>query len=171
MTLKAPHPLDALGLFYSQNRQWLLGWLRKRLECNQRAADLLQDTFVRLMKRHEWLEAQEPRAYVMTVAKRVLIDHWRRERIEQAYLEALLQWPEDEAPSPETQLQLLEQLIEIDRRLEVLPDVTRRVFLYAQLDGMTYAEIAQTLDISISSVKRHLIRAASSCFFPKISDE
>ncbi|KDE38759.1 Sigma factor, ECF subfamily [Nitrincola lacisaponensis] len=171
MMLKEPQARDALGLLYSQNRQWLLGWLCKRLGCSQRAADLLQDTFIRLLKRDEWQEAQEPRAYLMTVAKRVLIDHWRRERIEQAYLDALLQLPEAEAPSPETQHQLLELLLEIDRRLEGLPDLTRRTFLHAQLDGMTYAEIAQTLNISISSVKRHLIRATSRCYFPDLTGE
>lgn len=171
MMLKEPQARDALGLLYSQNRQWLLGWLCKRLGCSQRAADLLQDTFIRLLKRDEWLEAQEPRAYLMTVAKRVLIDHWRRERIEQAYLDALLQFPEAEAPSPETQHQLLELLLEIDRRLEGLPDLTRRTFLHAQLDGMTYVEIAQTLNISISSVKRHLIRATSRCYFPDLTGE
>lgn len=169
--LKEPQARDTLGLLYSQNRQWLLGWLCKRLGCSQRAADLLQDTFVRLLKRDEWLEAQEPRAYLMTVAKRVLIDHWRRERIEQAYLDALMQLPEAEAPSSETQHQFLELLLEIDRRLEGLPDLTRQTFLHAQLDGMTYAEIAQALKISISSVKRHLIRAASCCYFPEQSDE
>lgn len=169
MIFKEPQARDALGLLYSQNRQWLLGWLCKRLGCSQRASDLLQDTFVRLLKRDEWSQAQEPRAYLMTVAKRVLIDHWRRERIEQAYLDALQQLPEAEAPSPETHHQFLELLVEIDRRLDGLPALTRQAFLHAQLDGMTYSEIALALGMSVSSVKRHLIRATSRCYFPDLT--
>lgn len=166
---KEPSTHNDLGVLYSQNRQWLLGWLCKRLGCNHRAADLVQDTFMRLLKRDEWQQAREPKAYLMTVAKRVLIDHWRHQRIEDAYLEALQHLPVADAPSPETQHQLLALLIEIDRRLDGLPEITRRAFLYAQLDGMTYAEISEQLNISISTVKRHLIQAASRCYFPDLN--
>ncbi|TPE71046.1 RNA polymerase subunit sigma, partial [Burkholderia pseudomallei] len=79
------------------------------------------------------------RAFLTTVAQRVLYNHWRRERLERAYLDALAQWPEAVAPSPETRAVLFETLVEVDRMLDGLPAVVRRAFLLAQLDGMTHA--------------------------------
>lgn len=47
---------------YSNHRGWLYAWLRKKLSCSHRAADLTQDIFVRLLCRKEPVLIQEPRA-------------------------------------------------------------------------------------------------------------
>jgi RNA polymerase sigma factor (sigma-70 family) len=120
---------------------------------------------VRLLAREEPVEAREPRALLTTVAQRVLYNHWRREQVERAWLEALALVPEALAPSPEDQAVLLETLCEIDRLLDGLPVIVKRAFLLAQLDGATHTEIAATLGISLATVKRHLAKAAAQCFF------
>lgn len=165
MSAHEPVIREHLHTIYVENQGWLTGWLNKKLGCSHRAADLLHDTFMRLLARDELVKAQEPKAYLMTVAKRVLVDHWRRERIERAYLDALLQVPEDVAPSAEEQHLLLETLIEVDRLLSGLPVLVKRAFLYAQLDGFKQTEIATTLNISISTVKRYLVQAGTHCYF------
>lgn len=150
---------------YSNHHAWLYAWLRKKLSCSHYAADLTQDIFVRLLCREEPVLIQEPRAFLTTVAKRLLANHWRREQFERIYLEALAQAPQGLAPSPEERAILLETLLEIDRLLEGLPPLVKRTFLYAQLDGMTQAEIATELGISITTVKRYLLRACTQCYF------
>lgn len=163
-------PDDPIGSLYVDNQRWLQRWLHRKLGCAHRASDLLQDTFVRLLAREEDLNAREPRAYLMTVAKRVLIDHWRRAHIEQVYLEAVAQLPEAVAPDPQEQMLLLETLVEIDRMLDGLPALTKRVFLLVQLDGLKQADIADRLGISVSTVKRHLVTAATQCYFIRTAD-
>jgi len=150
---------------YSNHHGWLQAWLRKKLGCAHRAADLAHDTFVRLLARDEPLALDEPRAFLTTVAQRVLFNHWRREQIERAYLEALAHRPEALAASPEERAVLLETLCEIDAQLNGLPIAVKRAFLLAQLDGASHADIATQLKISISTVKRHLVRAGTQCFF------
>ncbi len=156
---------DFVAELYVGHHGWLHGWLRKKLGCSHRAADLAHDTFVRLLARDEPVAIQEPRAFLTTVAQRVLANHWRREQIERAYLEALAQAPQACALSPEERAILLETLIEIDRLLAGLPPQAKQAFLYAQLDGMGQADIAAELGISISTVKRHLVRAGAQCYF------
>lgn len=167
-------PRDALhhqvGSLYGDHHGWLYGWLRKKLGCSQRAADLAQDTFVRLLAREESVAIREPRAFLTTVAQRVLANHWRREQIERAYLAALAQGPVVLTPSPEERAMLLETLVEIDRLLDALPQQVRRAFLLAQFDGAGHADIAGVLGISISTVKRHLVRAAGQCYFALAAD-
>ncbi|MCA8075581.1 sigma-70 family RNA polymerase sigma factor [Burkholderia cepacia] len=144
---------------------WLRGWLSRRLGCAHRAADLAHDTFMRLLARDEPIGADEPRAFLTTVAQRVLSNHWRRELIERAYLDALAQRPEAYAPSPEERAVVLETLLEIDRLLDGLPLAAKRAFLLAQLDGLTQAEIARELGVSLATVKRYLVKAGTQCFF------
>nr|WP_315397903.1 sigma-70 family RNA polymerase sigma factor [uncultured Duganella sp.] len=150
---------------YSDHHGWLHAWLRKKLGCSHRAADLAHDTFVRLLARDEPVAIAEPRAFLTTVAQRVLANHWRREQIERAYLEALAQMPAALSPSPEERAILFETLVEIDRLLAGLPPLAKRAFLYAHLDGMSQADIAAELGISVTTVKRHLVRAGAQCYF------
>ncbi|MGV8287113.1 hypothetical protein ACV34F_30050, partial [Pseudomonas aeruginosa] len=51
-------------------------------------------------------------------ARRVLCNHYRRQDVERAYLEALASLPEREVPSEETPAIVLETLVELDRLLD-----------------------------------------------------
>jgi RNA polymerase sigma factor (sigma-70 family) len=158
-------PADCVAELYRDHHGWLHAWLRRKLGCSHRAADLAHDTFVRLLAKEEPLPIREPRAFLTTVAQRVLANHWRREQIERAYLDALALVPEALSPSPEESAVLLETLVEIDRLLAGLPVAVKRAFLHAQLDGLSHAEIGTALGISITTVKRYLVRAGAQCYF------
>ncbi|MBB1601687.1 sigma-70 family RNA polymerase sigma factor [Variovorax sp. UMC13] len=158
------HPL--VQAFYVEHHGWLQGWLRRKLDNPFDAADLAQDTFVRLLGAPGLERVDAPRAYLTTVARNLLINHVRRRAIEQAYLDALALLPEPVAPPPEQRLMVLETLVEIDRRLSGLPVQAKKAFLLAQLEGLGQAEIAAALGLSVSTVKRHLAKAAMRCFFP-----
>lgn len=149
---------------YVDHQGWLNGWLRRQLGCSQKAADLAQDTFVRVLTKDQGLEAiREPRAFLHTVARGLLINHWRRKQIEQAYLDALAMQPESFAPSPESQAQVVETLLQVDAMLARLPDKVRRAFLLSQLQGLTYAAIAVELGVSERMVKKYMAQAMLHC--------
>ncbi|MGH8816290.1 MAG: sigma factor, partial [Achromobacter pestifer] len=72
-----PNPVlasgDAVQLLYRTHHGWLHNWLRAKLGNTFDAADLAQDTFVRVLRhRHELEALREPRAYLTTIAKRLL---------------------------------------------------------------------------------------------------
>lgn len=150
---------------YSDHHQWLQGWLRKKLGCHHSAADLAHDTFMRLLSKPEPLQVRESRALLVTVARSVLSNHWRRQKIERAYLLALAARPEHVAPSLEEQALLLETLEELDRLLDGLEPVVRTAFLLSQLDGLAHGEIAMRLGVSVTTVKRYIVKAGVQCFF------
>ena len=158
-------PSSSLEGLYLDHHNWLTGWLRRRLGCPDSAADLAQDTFMRLLQGREPPLLNEPRAFLTTVAKRVLCNHYRRQDLERAYLQALAQLPEALAPSEEHRAIIFETLLELDRLLDGLPLVVKRAFLMAQVDGLSYAEIGAQLGISLATVKRYLNKAAMRCYF------
>lgn len=151
------------GTLYSEHHAWLATWLGRKLHCRSLGADLAHDTFLRILSTRLPLDLREPRAYLTTIAKGLLNNHLRRQQLELAYLEALATAPEAVQPSPEDRLAVLETLTEIDRILDRLPAKTRQVFMLAQLDGLGYADIATLLDISLSTVKRHMVQAFQRC--------
>ncbi|MGJ7605498.1 sigma-70 family RNA polymerase sigma factor [Variovorax sp. LT1R20] len=148
---------------YSDHHGWLQSWLRKKLGNSCDAADLAQDTFARLLTARNPEVIAQPRAYLTSVAKNILVNWYQRQALERAYLEALAVMPEPEAPSPEQRLVILQTLHEIDAMLDALKPLARRAFLLSQLDGMKYEDIARELGVSLATVKRYMQQGFRGC--------
>lgn len=91
---------------YNEHNIWLKSWLRTKLNCSYQAADLAQDTFVRVLMRRDELnmtQLRKPQAYLRVIAKGLLVDHFRRKDVERTFLEALSYLPQPEVISPEAQ--------------------------------------------------------------------
>ncbi|MNL04370.1 putative RNA polymerase sigma factor FecI [compost metagenome] len=163
-----PNPVlasgDTVQCLYRSHHGWLQNWLRAKLGNTFDAADLAQDTFVRVLRhRHDLDALREPRAYLTTIAKRLLLNHHRRRSVENAYLEALALMPEQIAPPAEQRLIILETLQEIDEMLAGLSLPARQAFLMAQLEDLSHGEIAQRLNVSLRTVHRYIARGFEQC--------
>ena len=171
LSTAAPDPLDAL---YRDHHGWLQGWLRRKTGCGTDAADLAQDTFLRILAAPRNIEQaaalREPRSFLATIARRVMIDHFRRRALERAWLETLAAQPEPLAISPEDSALIIETLLRFDVMLDGLGSKVRRAFLLSQLDGLGYAEVALQLGVSVSSVKKYVARATEQCLLLMIED-
>ena len=148
---------------YVDHYGWLTGWIRRKLGDAGVAADLAQDAFVSIIDAGTASSIREPRPFLATVARRLLSHYHRRQALESSYLELLAELPEAHAPAPEFRLMALQTLSQIDRALEGLPVKVREAFLLAHLLDLKYAEIAQRLNVSASSVKQYLLRANRQC--------
>ncbi|WP_350581183.1 sigma-70 family RNA polymerase sigma factor [Pseudomonas sp. HY2-MNA-CIBAN-0224] len=153
----------ALHLLYSEHNGWLKSWLRARLGNANDAADLAQDTFVRLLASRDIEQIREPRTYLSAIARALMIDKFRRRALEQAYCEALALHPEPMDISPEKRLLILETLVAIDSMLDGLGERTRQIFLSVQLEGLSYVATGKRLGVSVTTVKKHVIRAMTHC--------
>ena len=144
---------------YREHHRWLHGWISQRLGCAEQARDLAQDAFIKVMKQRRMPVLHQPRAYLSSVARNLLVDLFRRRSVESAYLEALARQPEGAAISAEDRHSIVETLLQIDQMLDSMGERTRKVFLLAQLDGLSYVAIARQLELSVTTVRKHFIRA------------
>ncbi len=155
--------LSDIEHLYGAHHGWLKGWLRSRIGNSADAADLAQDTFLRVLTLRQLPALREPRHYLVTIARGLLIDKARRRVLEQAYLDALAARPEPLQISPETYHQIIESLLAIDAMLDGLGARTRQIFLMVQLDGLSYVEVGKQLGLSVTTVKNHLGKALMQC--------
>jgi RNA polymerase sigma factor (sigma-70 family) len=150
---------------YSDHHGWLRDWLRHKLGDAFNAADLAQETFISIITGGTANEIVQPRPFLVTVARRLMAHRYRRQLLETSYLDALAALPQDTAPSPEAQLLAVEALDQLERALGSLPPPVKEAFLLAHLEELSYAEIAERLGVSASSVKQYLSRANRQCLF------
>ncbi|WP_179537824.1 MULTISPECIES: sigma-70 family RNA polymerase sigma factor [Pseudomonadaceae] len=149
---------------FGEHHGWLFERLRARLGCRHDAADMAAETFAQVVAMRDQRKIHEPRALLTTIAKRLVFASWRRRDLERAYLAALTAEPERLAPSAEDHYLLLETLVEIDRLLDGLSSKARAAFLYSQLDGLTYAQIAVELGVSVTRVHQYIVQGLRACY-------
>lgn len=159
------HALDSTPLhqLYQAHSGWLKTWLRTRVGNTADAADLAQDTFLRVLAARNAEAIREPRTYLSSIARALMIDRFRRQAVEQAYLDVLALRPEPMDISPETRLLIIETLTEVDAMLDNLGERTRTIFLAVQLEGLSYVAAGERFGVSVTTVKKHMIRALTNC--------
>lgn len=148
---------------FSGHGKWLLTRLLQRLRNRADAEDVTSETFLRVLAGGHLTALKEPRAYLTTVAKSILIQQWRRRDIETAYLETLATLPQAVQPSPEERMLLIEALERLSVALDKLSAKARTAFLMSQLDGLTYAEIAERIGVSSSMVRQYMAQGLRCC--------
>lgn len=159
MSSIARTPTQQLALLYAEHRSWLSVFIQRRMGCPETTADLIQDTYLRILTSGRLPESHDARRYLTHIAKGLMIDVFRRKRIENAYIDYLQQQPEVLAPSVETHALMIEALTQMDALLHKLPANVRQALLLRQLDGLSYQQIAEKMNVSVSSVEKYIAKA------------
>lgn len=161
--MSLPAHTAAIEQIYEQHHSWLYGWLKGKLHNTCDAADVAHDTFLRILAARNAAHIREPRDYLATIARGLVIDRYRRCAIETAYLQTLAARPEGLVISEEDKALIIETLVAVDKALAGLGTRARQIFILSQVDGMTYQQIALQLKVSLTTVKKHMIRALTEC--------
>jgi RNA polymerase sigma-70 factor (ECF subfamily) len=156
--------LSQVEALYTDHHGWLQGWLRGRLGNQHQAADLAQDTFLRLLVSRRLPQAEQGRGFLLQIARNLVIDQWRRQRIEQAYLHTLASVEEPVLITLEERAVIIETLVRIDRMLDTLASNVRAALLMSQFEGLNYQQISERLGVSLSSVQKYMTRAIQACY-------
>jgi RNA polymerase sigma factor (sigma-70 family) len=150
---------DALTDLYDENHSWLYTWLCRKLGNQFDAADVAQETFIKLMYKHTTYQLDQPRALLTTIAKNIMHNLWHKAQIRQAYHDVLLQADCAYAPSPEEELIAIEVLLELNRFISSLKPRERKIFIMSKIEKMRYEDIAEQLNVSLITVKRDMKQA------------
>lgn len=156
--------ITTLGDEFIEHRSRLRDVAARILGCSQRADDVVQDAFVKIIEVPAEFDIKQPVAYLYRVVRNLAIDRHRRRSFEYDVFaeedEGLL--VQQEGHTPEAIVISREYLRLLSQALETLPARTRQVFELHRLGGMTQREVAARLDISTTLVN-FLIRDAMDC--------
>ena len=87
-----------------------------------------------------------------------------RQALERAYEQSLTILEPEHMPSPETRLLVLEALDAVGQVLDGLGSKVREIFLLSQLDGLTYPQIAERMDLTVNVVQKAMLKAYRHCY-------
>ena len=154
---------DAFRGFYAD----ILYFLRKRTDNASDAADMTQDVFTQWLDYRDRAKVEQPRAFLFQMARNLLRDHWRKQKVRQAVhadqVERDAEPVIDEHNPPMAaalRLQRLEQLKEV---LAELSPRRREALMLHRFEGLSQAQIAERMGISTSMVEKHIAFALLHC--------
>jgi RNA polymerase sigma-70 factor (ECF subfamily) len=126
------------------------------------AEDAAQETFLRAYtKLHTYQHARKFSSWLLSIASHYCIDRLRTRRYQVVSWDDLPPWrwlPTDE-PEPEEAALTRESHDDLRRMLETLPSDYRAAIILRYWHDMSYEQIAETMDTTVSAIKSRLFRA------------
>ena len=165
MSRPKPDPLsaDACRGFYAD----ILHFLRKRTDNASDAADMTQDVFTQWLDYRDRAKVEQPRAFLFQMARNLLRDHWRRQKVRQTVhadrSERTAEPVTDERTDPMAAAQRLQRLEQLKEVLAELSPRRREALMLHRFEGLSQAQIAERMGISTSMVEKHIAFALLHC--------
>lgn len=125
------------------------------------AREIVQETFYRVWKYRQNMNASLSfKAYIITIAKRLIFNQAKKRLHELAYQEYYIKRHHDDRINElEDYLNFQELDNRIQSGIDSLPPKRREIFILSRHQGLSNQEIADKLNISVSTVENHMNKA------------
>jgi RNA polymerase sigma factor (sigma-70 family) len=146
---------DVISVLRPHERK-LAAYIVRRSKDPGRSEDVLQETFLTVMRQAQKQEITQPLAYAYRVADSLIYAQARRDRREEPIGD------EDfgcDLPLPDAVLEHKQRAAVFEAALKRLSPLRRDIFMRRHLDDQSRQAIADDLKITVEAVKKHLVRA------------
>jgi RNA polymerase sigma-70 factor (ECF subfamily) len=157
----------AFAAVYDALAARLHAYLRRHVGDRHGCDDLLQETFLRMHKaRGTFITGAAVLPWAFAIARRLVVDRARRDRrapadvVDDADADPVTLLPAGDRP--EHVVEAREAARRLARALARLPESQRTAFELLKQDGLTLAEAAEILGVSVTAVKLRAHRAYES---------
>ena len=155
--------LDKLGLLFERYKKRLYGFFYNMTHDRLQSEDLVQNTFIRVMKYRKSYRADKVfRVWLFQVARNIAYDHFRKIP---RHTEDVDEWSDrlgDEALNQEDYMARNEEMLLLRKALRQLPVDKREVLTLSKIEGVKYKEIGGILGCTEGTVKAKVFRALQS---------
>ena len=128
----------------------------------QEAEDVVQEIMIRIWtKRKEWGQWESMEAYCMISVRNSCLDRLRKQRLRPVQ-ESKARDIRSPDKDPQEKIMAKEAMIQIRKCMDELPQHQQLVIHLREIEGFTYNEIADVLDMSLDQVKINLFRARNA---------
>ncbi|MEW5250194.1 RNA polymerase sigma factor [Microbulbifer sp. 2201CG32-9] len=159
-----------LEQLFADHGQAVVRFVTRIVRNSEDAEDIAQHAYLRLQRLSSEKELDNPRAYLYQIANNLAVDQLRRGKLHMEYVSQQLPAEGETVDeshahhqSPERVLAARQQLQSIHDAMDSLPVKCRQAFLLHRVRGFSYTEIAQEMNVSVSSVEKYILQALKIC--------
>ena len=133
----------------------LLRTAQFKIHSKEIAEELLQDLFISLWEKRDKIVIDNLEAYLNTSLKYLIINHIRRQLLQDRFIEYAANKNEP-AETVDESIAFNELSVAIERSIEKLPEKTRQIFTLNRLEYKSVREISEQLSIPERTVEYHI---------------
>ena len=148
---------DIFQAVFLRHSEELFRFLYYKSGDEEKARDLVQDTFTRLWLNCKKVIFEKVKSYLYTVANNIFLDGVKHEKIVLKHREQISTHQDNE--TPEYKLEEKEYKEKLEQALAKLSEKQRVALLLNRIDKLSYAEIADKLNISVKAVEKRIHNA------------
>jgi RNA polymerase sigma factor (sigma-70 family) len=130
----------------------LYRFILKHIRDTDVAKDIVQDTFEKMWRKVNDIEAAKSKSYLFTAGYHTMIDHTRRQKKQGDFSEV-----NELKMAHERSYNDVKEVL--NRALDKLPEIQKTVVLLRDYEGYDYAEIGSITNLTESQVKVYIFRA------------
>jgi RNA polymerase sigma-70 factor, ECF subfamily len=156
---------DAFGLLYEHYFSPIYRYIYFRVQNKSVAEDITQAVFLKVFEKlPSYRDLQRPPlAYLFTIARNKVIDHWRKnKRLELFAEDNNLNLMPDTGNEPDKIIFRTSAVQELSQALENIPPEQRDVIIYKYLNELSYSEIAKLLKKKEEAIRQLASRGLKS---------
>lgn len=160
-SLKA-NDVSAFDTIYSAYSKMLYTYLYDRLNDEDICSDILQDVFISLWEKREYLQIETSlKSYLFQAIKYKISDQYRRNYKYQKYLNDLGDYLDTHFTPPVDNIDQKNQLSSIMQTIDGFPTRMKEIFILSRFEHLSINTIAEKLSISPQTVKNQITKALS----------
>lgn len=153
---------QAFTQLYQRYSLRLLGRIIRLVKSEETAEEILQTLFLKVWERRDQIDADKPlKPLLFTIAQNLVYDHFRRMALDERFRNEFIKQYAEDYQHIEEELTFKQTQENVMNAIKALPPQCQKVFILFKIEGKSYAEICETLNISKSTVNNHLTKANS----------
>ena len=138
----------------------LYGNLLKLVKSEVIAQEILQDAFIKIWEYRSNIDPEKSfRSYLFRIAENMVCNFYSKASRDKALLKKLIESSANEYSHVEEAVMFREESKLLHAAIEELPPQRRQVFKLCKIEGKTYHEVGSLLNISVSTVSDHIVKA------------
>lgn len=152
----------AFRIIFESYYNQLLRFAYRYVYIESAAEGVVQDVFLWIWEnRKTWNVEGKLKTYLFRAVKHRAIDHWRWKSTHDKYVEQYAEILNTRWTKPEEVREEKEEefILAARKAIEELPEKSRLVYKLNRLEGLTYREIAEVLEVSPKTVESHMSKA------------
>lgn len=130
---------------------------------DEEARDVIQEVFIRVWNgRENWGDIQNMEAWCMRITKNLSLDRLRSIQRKGTYPVAEGFDVQHADATPDVKTELGESMQHVSQLIAALPEKQRQIIHLRDVEGYTYSEISEMLELDMNQVKVNLFRARNA---------
>ncbi|USQ98085.1 RNA polymerase sigma factor [Caulobacter sp. RL271] len=124
------------------------------------AEDLVQEAYAKVLGLPDWRRLEQPERFVLTIIRNLAFERFRRAKVVGIRQIGVLEMEAlpDPAPDAHAVASAREELLRVLEAVDRLPQQCRKVVTLRKMEGLSPGQIAVRLNLSISTVEKHLAK-------------